>query len=199
MIARCPNVPLCPATGRAGGNPLNEVGSVHRSSEVCPHGLNPTSVATSSRPTNGHALRCNKPSLGDPTVKVTAAWTAVPKVSPESAFNAGRHIHGQHGQSGVVEARDEFDPSRFERTIQSDAEQAIHHQRRLAQQRLLHRGEIVRRGFDFDEFDAAIGQTASGGADVVAVVPFAGEQQDEIAGLRELQGAVAPRAGRRAG
>jgi hypothetical protein len=73
--------------GRGGGKFSKSSGRVQFNSLFIGKEIRPTSSATSSLPTNGHAFCASIPIFGAPTVNVTAASIAAPKCgSPVSAF-----------------------------------------------------------------------------------------------------------------
>jgi len=75
------------AAARGGGKPAKSLDNVHCNSVLNVGGTNPTSWATSSRPTKGQAASCSIPALDAPTVNVTWARTAAPCGCPVSPSN----------------------------------------------------------------------------------------------------------------
>jgi hypothetical protein len=83
----CPKVPLCPPSGRRGGNPEKSAASTHRNPPGTSSPTNPMSDASSNRPTQRAAVSRNKPRLTAPNVTVTQASTVSPIASPVSALS----------------------------------------------------------------------------------------------------------------
>ena len=106
------------------------------------------------------------------------------------AIQTGRHIHGQHRQTRCIDALDKTDPSRPQWPIQADAEQAIHRQRRARREQRVQLRQVGRGLRDIQHFDPAVGQVLPGAAGVLPVVAFASQDQDQVPGLRQLEGAV---------
>ena len=105
-------------------------------------------------------------------------------------IQAGGHVHRQNGNSRPVDSLDEFFPIVGQRPVKPDAEQAVNDQRRFLRQRLFKFRQLVFGRSDVEGFDAAPGQKFPRGAGVVAVVALAGENQNRVAGPRELQRAL---------
>ena len=102
----------------------------------------------------------------------------------------GRHIHGQHRQARRIDALDEADPLRAERPIQADAEQPIHDQRRARRQQRVQLRQVRGGVRHVQHLDPAVGQVFAGAAGVLPVMAFAGEDQDQVPGLGQLEGAA---------
>ena len=105
-------------------------------------------------------------------------------------IQTGRHVHRQNGNSRLVDRPDDFLPIVGQRPVKPDAEQAVNDQRRFLKQRPLEFRQIVLGRGDVERFNAAAAQKFPRGAGVVAVVALAGENQNRIAGPRELQRAL---------
>ena len=111
MITRCPKLPLCETTDRAGGNPAKSSGIVHIVPDPGPapgrasgQADNPMSVATSNRPTCSHAPSRRRPCFGAPMVSVTVARTAPPRGLPVSASRPDGMSTARTGTSEALTA-----------------------------------------------------------------------------------------------
>ena len=105
----------------------------------------------------------------------------------------GRHVHRQNGNPRPVDRLDEFFPIVGQRPVKSNAEQTVNDQRRFLRQRLFEFRQIVFGRDDVEHFDAAVVQKFLRGAGVIAIVAFAGQNQNCVAGTREFQRAAGKR------
>ena len=105
-------------------------------------------------------------------------------------IESGGNVHGQHGNFRGIDGGDDFLPRLGERTVEADAENAVNDQRRFFRQRHFQLEQVGVRQQQFEDFDLAVVEKFLGRAGVVAVVAFAGENEDEIVGAREPAGAA---------
>ncbi len=108
---------------------------------------------------------------------------------------AGGNIHGQNRQAGLIDPVNESFPGSVQRTVQANAKQAVNNPlgpgasgggQNSA-------GEFPGGGPGINRLDQrhlAPGQVAAGGAGVVAVVAAAGQDEEGVAGLGEIEGAA---------
>ena len=105
------------------------------------------------------------------------------------SVQTGGHINRQHRHLRPVDLFDQFHPGAFQRTVESDAEQTVDDQSRREGEEGIELLERRLRNRHVDQRDFAIRKVLSGLARIVAVVPFAGQNEDQIARAGELFGA----------
>ena len=128
------------------------------------------------------------PVFGAPTVSVTAASMARQSVAGVGV-QAGRHVHGEHGNFRLVDRGDEFFPGvvegRFRPMPNSPSMTSAGFRRSDNSSRCRFH---IWRG-DVEPFNVAAVEVFGGGAGVVAVVARAGEDENQVVGASEFAGA----------
>ena len=97
-------------------------------------------------------------------------------------IEAGGNIDGQDLEAGLVDLLDEPHPGRLERAVEADPKQPIDDQCRTQGQEGLEPGEVRLGVADFQQINPAILEMLARGAGVIAVVAFAGQNQDQVRG-----------------
>jgi hypothetical protein len=97
-----------------------------------------------------------------------------------------RHIHREDGGARTVQARNEGQPIFVQGAIESGAQQAVHNQRGIVSQFGFQLREAGRRRLYVQQNDAPVDEMCLRGAHVIAVVTFAGQQQNQVVGARQL-------------
>jgi len=91
-------------------------------------------------------------------------------------------VHGQHPRPGGVDGAEQGPPRLGKRAVQPDPEQTVDDPIGLASEGSRDRLALRRRIGDVDGFHRESGEVREGGADIVAVVTLAREEQQAIAG-----------------
>ncbi|MDB6067141.1 MAG: hypothetical protein JWR26_3349 [Pedosphaera sp.] len=99
-------------------------------------------------------------------------------------------IHGEDLGLEIVDVLDQFGPFFVERPVEADAEQAIHDQGGTFSEHLENFGELMVEIGDVAQLDGEILEVVNGVAGVIAVVAFAGEDEDQFSRADHLAGAV---------
>ena len=99
---------------------------------------------------------------------------------------ARRNVDGENGNRRLIDLFDELDPGCLQRTVQPDAEQPIDDQGGAHRKLGVEFFERHRRVQHIQQRHFVVGQVLAGLAGVVAVVSFAAENDDQVAGTGEL-------------
>ena len=101
---------------------------------------------------------------------------------------AGRDVDRQNGNLGLIDFVYKPDPGSFQRAVQPDAKQSIDNQGRAQRQVRIELFERRPRIGDIQQCHLVVRQGLARLARIVAVVAFAGQDDDPIARPRELFG-----------